>query len=103
MAISAQKTVPFKVMLVATLAGLPGAIDPSSPINWSYAPASAATITPSADGLTADVVVTESGILSVSADGNLGQGLLELTASEEVTAVDILILGADAVAIEQVV
>lgn len=103
MAISTEKTVPFKAKLVATLAGLVGSVDPNSPITWSYAPASAAQITPSVDGLTADVVVIESGVLSVAADGNLGQGLLELTASVDVTAVDTLIPGADAITIEQVV
>lgn len=103
MAISAQKTVPFKVKLVATLAGLPGSVDPNTPVVWSFAPTAAGTIVPSADGMTADVTVTDSGVLTVTADGNLGTGLLELTASQDITAVDVLVPGADAIAIEQVV
>jgi len=104
MAISATINTPLKLKFTPTLAGAPGSVDATSPIVWALSPAENGTVTPSADGITADVVITVLGdtAVTVTADANLAAGVLDLVGTETIQAVETVEIGADALAISAV-
>lgn len=67
--------------------GTPGIVD-GSPV-WALAPAELGTVEVSPDGLSAKVTWAGAGdaILSVTADGDLGEGVFPISASDSITFV----------------
>ena len=104
MAIAATLNQPLKLQVAFTLAGAAGSVDSSNPIVWALEPAANGTITPAADGLTADVVLAVIGdtTVSVTADANLAAGVLDLIGTELLQAVEVIEIGADAAVITAV-
>lgn len=98
MALAAQLNAPLKLAVAFTLLGVAGAIDTNSPVVWALDPPANGTITPSADGMTADVTMTVLGdtVVSVTADANLAAGVLDLVVSDTLQTVEVVNLGADA-------
>jgi hypothetical protein len=97
MPIPATLNQPIKLAVAFTLAGAPGAVDAATPPEWSLEPAANGTITPAADGMTADVTLTAIGdsVINVKADADLASGVLDLIVSETIQVVDAVNIGAD--------
>jgi len=88
---------PAKLSVSCTLAGAPGSVDPNTPIVWAITPAANGTITPAADGMTADVTLTVLGgtTIEVTGDGNLASGVLNVVVTDTLTVLDAVNIGAD--------
>jgi hypothetical protein len=97
MSLPATLNSPLKLAVSFTLLGAAGSVDANSPIVWQLTPPENGTVTPSADGLTADVTMTVLGdtAITVTADANLASGVLDLVVSDTLQTVEVVNIGAD--------
>jgi hypothetical protein len=96
--------------VTATLAGLPGAVDPNTPLKVVFEPAAnvlVENVTLSADGTSGSFDITPNTIgdltYTVTADKNLAVGMLDIVATGTVQVVEAAVLGADTLVVTEII